>query len=234
MVSSRYQSISEDELKLADKALWAYYHFIKRTDARLVEIDFKSNYLKSCQDFSFNAISSNTTVNLSFDSNTLYLCWHYPEYPILIRSFPKHDILVLIADDANWITDILPDDVVFNFRKPSLSKKLINAFRQGIPVGCMFDYCYPTSKSLLSNFLGYPSRTPFGIIKLACMFNYSIVLITYEDQFRFERVSSESNSYPILIDSINKKIENAILKCPSRWLLWPSINNRWQNVNYEL
>ena len=224
------------EEKLIKKAQWSYYHFIKKNDCPFVELDFEKHFANSWEQFNQYAISDKKTPeDFTLNNATLYLCWHFPEYPLLLKSVAKSDMLILVADNSEWIINSISEEKIYNFRESNFKSKLIHSFKKRIPIICMFDYYYSSSKYIISNFLGYPSKTPYGVIKLALLFEYSISLITDKKETSIIPVNEiDLNSLQKTIDFINKKIETSILEIPSRWLLWPSIDNRWQNVDYEL
>lgn len=224
------------EEKLIKKALWSYYHFIKKIDFPFVELDFEKHFATNWERFNQYATSDKKLPeNPTLNNGTLYLCWHFPEYPLLLKSIAKGDILILVADNSEWIVNSISEEKIYNFKESSFNSKLIHALKRKIPIICMFDYYYSSSKYIISDFLGYPSKTPYGIIKLALLFEYSINLITDNKDTSGILINDIGlNSLQKTIDFINKKIETAILEIPSRWLLWPSIDNRWQNVDYEL
>jgi len=229
------------EDKLIKKAAWAYYHFIKKNNISSVELDFEKHFAFSWEMFNYYAtFNYNPIKNSPLKDECLYLCWHFPEYPLLLKSISKNEALILVADDNEGLLNIVDKGKIYNFRDNQFSSRLVHSFKKKIPIICMFDYCYSASKYIYSDFLGYPSKTPYGIIKLARLYNYQLNLVvdvdididvdkTHVTQMNIPN----SDSLQATIDFINKKIETKILEIPSRWLLWPSIDNRWQNVNYE-
>ena len=52
------------------------------------------------------------------------------------------------------------------------------ALKAGRPVFAMFDYCYPDSHSLVTEFLGRPARTPAGLLLLARRFGYTAHVVS--------------------------------------------------------
>jgi hypothetical protein len=165
----------------------------------------------------------------SSPERALYFGWHFPEYPLWLENMSRWGVLLLVARVSAWMEETTGRDALCNFRDPSLNLALPRALKAGRPVFAMFDYCYPDSHSVMTEFLGRPSRTPGGLLHLARRFGYKA------------HVVSERDGLPVLLDTfepaglsveesaqrINTAIETEILRDPARWLLWPLAGDRW-------
>lgn len=224
-------------IPLAKKAQWAYYHFLRRSEVEEVEESFMEGYLRSWFEFYRNAsIASGKSIdNIDCYEKSLFVLWHFPEYPLLTQFVAEHNILALVADRSDWMTQAMGEENQYHFRNGQLSTKLIAALKNGRPVCAMLDYHYDTSKHVWSNFMSYPARTPFGIIKLAQLHGYTIKLVSKREAELgiITQIDTSLFSLQEIIDNINHQIEKEILLHPSQWLLWPSIDRRWLNVDYE-
>jgi lauroyl/myristoyl acyltransferase len=81
--------------------------------------------------------------------------------------------------------------------------------------------------------LGQRCKTPSGIVELALRYSYRINFIPANvsiSDANFESVALESKVGNV-INAMNKCIEQDLLKNPTSWLLWPSLDRRW--VNYR-
>ncbi|MBJ2157936.1 hypothetical protein [Variovorax sp. IB41] len=196
----------------------------------LDESDFINGYLNSCyknaEQAAGTAISSRA-VNLEGGSKTLYLCWHFRDYPTLRPILLAHKAIILVARDADWLEDLTSAGLTFNFRSGKPISKLVREMRNGTPIVAMFDYCYEETKQEIVNFLSYPVRTPIGILKLGKLFNYEIrVLGPVKKDIGTLSHFKEINNVSALATTINSEISNAILRNPTEWLMWPALDQR--------
>jgi len=222
----------------AKKAQWAYHHYLKKIHLTDSELNFTDEFLNNWYQFYLNTIHETEQSVLPTESlhRTILIGWHFPEYPQLAEMVDKLDILVLIASEHSWLLEKLKEENVLLFRKEGPSSKLLRAFAAHRPIYAMLDYCYSTSPSLDVDFLGYPAKTPFGLIKLAIRFGYQFKFVNIDNKKLLIKNFEGSDFLEVqeVLQFFNKEIETAIMKSPSRWLLWPSVDNRWQNVDYDL
>ena len=222
----------------ARKAEWAYRHYLKKTHQTNFEQNFKDDFLNSWYQFYLNTIYRVEQFEPPNENlqKTVFIGWHFPEYPRLAEMVDQMNILVLIASEHSWLLENMKEENVLLFRKEGVSSKLIRALANHRPIYAMLDYCYSTSQSLDVDFLGYPAKTPFGLIKLAIKYGYQFRFVNMRDKElvikKFEG-PDQSDVHDVL-EFYNKEIEAAIMEAPSRWLLWPSVDNRWRDVNYDL
>jgi hypothetical protein len=225
---------------LARKASWAYNHYLRVTGNHPDSdpSSFIEQYLQSWCDFLLNAATGHTLRDIKEPplnyNHQLLIGWHCPEYPLWLPYASRHDILVLIARPDTWMSKIVGGKHLYFFRAQKLSSTLPRAFREGKPVFAMMDYCYNETVSINADFLGYPAKTPAGLLYLAQRYKYEIVFLTMRGRLGIAKDCFPADSYQIeeCAVRINKLIENEILRQPARWLLWPSVDNRWIGVNY--
>lgn len=166
----------------------------------------------------------------------LLVTWHFPEYPLILPTARLHDILVLIAQEAEWMTSAAGKEDLYLFRPPSTPIRILRAFKEGRPVAAMLDYCYDETAYEVADFLGYPARTPSGIFALAQRFRYEVEVLSFRDGklVIIDSFTAADGTIRDSVQRVNQAIEGEILRDPVRWLLWPSVDRRWIGVDYEL
>jgi hypothetical protein len=226
---------------LARKAYWAYSHFLLHSKAGQPRShSFELEYLDAWCDHYISAVQASAQFMAEMPSTTvaqkLLVTWHFPEYPLFLPAVRLHNILALIAQEAEWMISAAGRENLYLFRPPATSLGIVRAFKEGRPVAAMLDYCYDETSVIVSDFLGYPARTPGGIFVLAQRFGYQIEVLSFRDG-KFVIVDSfgaADGTIPDSVQRVNQAIENEILRDPVRWLLWPSVDRRWIGVDYEL
>lgn len=234
------QSFAMDYKALARKAAWAYSHYRKR--AGCIEYDrkdFINSHLDAWAEFLVSAASVdcsglNGQPILVDESPSLYVLWHFPNYPIFSAQVVICGGLVLVARVAPWMKPLSEAGLLFPFRNRS-AIGLLRACKQGRPLFAMMDYCYDETSSMDIPFLGYPARTPIGILKLAQRFCYRIRIVCEKDKQPFFREIGPISELSLqdLATNINAEIQAEILRDPPSWLLWASVDRRWRNVDYS-
>jgi len=223
------------------KGAWAYFHYYRRIKEkpRYDYDQFLYKHGKAWDDFLLSAAKvicgcgqiSIETLNIS--KKNMYLTWHFPEYPLFSKLFSSNS-LVFIARDAAWMQKTLKKDNLFNFKKSKL-KTILKKFQEGYPVTAMMDFCYPETNSINTTFLGYPARTPVGILKLGYQYGYNINVLGWNGTSPEILATFNSHDCSLYdqVSIINNKFEKNILRDPTVWLLWSSVDHRWVGVDYN-
>jgi hypothetical protein len=161
-------------------------------------------------------------------NKTLFVGWHFPEYPLLMNYGARSNVLVLIARLTVWMKDFEPSGCLFNFREAPSAKPLVQAFRSGRCVFAMMDHCYPETASVRSRLLDHPVRTPSGALKLAERFGYDVCFLSPRssgikviDTFPARELGVEGSA-----QRINDVLGREILRDPARWLMWINLPGR--------
>lgn len=227
--NSTLEFVLDNHRTLAKKSFWMYKK-LKSLGSNLEDTsNFESKYLQSWIVYYLSAsllTTNNKQLGISNNEPTLYITYHFPEYPLLGEFVNKYDILTMVASDSLWLSNFIKDEAnLYNFRSPKLSSKLVRAFKERKSILAMFDYCYETSRSITSNFLGIEVKTPYAILILAKRHNYKVKFI-YDNNGFYIKECPEDN-YLALTQTINNLITERIYKNPAQWLLWPSLDTRW-------
>ncbi len=162
----------------------------------------------------------------------LYLGWHFPEYPLWLENLSRWGLLILVARLAAWMEETTGRDALCDFRDPALNLALPRALKAGRPVFAMFDYCYPDSHALETEFLGLPARTPAGLLLLARRFGYTVHVVSVREGLPAILDTFDPAALPVeeCARRINATLEAEILRDPPRWLLWPMGEERWPSL----
>jgi hypothetical protein len=225
--------------ELRPLAVWAYSHYLNISGNRNIgdAAEFIEHYENSWSDFLLNAAGAlETTLKdpaLTYKQQLL-IGWHCPEYPLWLPFASRHEILVLVARAETWMSSTINEEYLHCFRTQAISSKLPRALARRKPIFAMMDYCYEDTHSETAEFLGYPARTPAGLIQLAKRYDYDIVFLTMRNDsiVPTQPFNVKSMSVSQIIKDLNAIIEREILRCPARWLLWPSVDRRWVGVDY--
>lgn len=216
------------------------YRFVRRHGSVVYDRHFKSKFIDSWCQFIINAISGATPTAAASDVQagncfdchdrpTLYLCWHFPEYPLIMERLIEKRIVTVVAKNAAWMQRLHECDLTANFRSVSGRHKLHKHFKYRSSILAMIDYCYEETKSEITPFLGVLCRTPAGIIRRCMLLNYRIVVISCEEGcFIAEEINNRENRDNInhVLTEINSRVSVRISRNPARWLLWPSLASR--------
>lgn len=230
-----YNFIRREYTGLAIRANKLYSFVFTRLQRPTISGDcFIENYLDSWERYLLRASQVHyhpVLLGTRFSNGNIYATWHFPEYPSFLRCLVDSDAFVLLARDVPWIKKVIPPERLIIFRSNSV-RRLAHAFQLRQPIVCMFDYCYAETRSLMSSFLGFPCKTPSGLLELLIRYNYSLKFLTSDGltvkaRPVAEHDSSSADCVQTLADSLNELIEAEILHSPCRWLLWPSIDTRW-------
>lgn len=223
---------------LARKSYWAYEHFCTRMGHEILSPAwFQQRYLEAWSDFFLSAAQASRGQRLILPKvetqKKIFIVWHFPEYPLLLPAVRDINALVLIAQQAQWMKLAAGENHLFNFLTAKNNLQLIRAFRLNQPIVAMMDYCYENTSCSEIEFLSYKAKTPNGLIKLAKRYQYTIEIISLTDGLVqvLDSIPTPLYSMHDILSLINNLIEKAILSNPPRWLLWPSVDNRWIGVN---
>lgn len=159
----------------------------------------------------------------------LFLGWHFPEYPLWLENMSRWGLLLLVARVSAWMTETVGREALCNFRDPALNFAIPRALKAGSPIFAMFDYCYPDSHSVVTPFLGRPSRTPGGLLHLARRYGYTVHVVSARDGLPviLDRFEAAGLTVEESAGRINAVIGDEILRDPTRWLLWAIAEDRW-------
>jgi hypothetical protein len=159
----------------------------------------------------------------------IYFGWHFPEYPLWLENMSRWGLLLLVARVPAWMAETTGRDALCNFRDPALNLAIPRALKAGRPIFAMFDYCYADSHSVVTDFLGRPSRTPGGLLHLARRFGYKAHVVSARDGLPVFLDTFDPAAFTVeeCARRINAAIEAEILRDPARWLLWPIAEERW-------
>jgi hypothetical protein len=165
----------------------------------------------------------------SSQERALYFGWHFPEYPLWLENMSRWGVLLLVARVSEWMAETAGRDALCNFRDPALNLAVPRALKAGRPIYAMFDYCYPDSHSVETEFLGRASRTPVGLLQLARRFGYQAHFVSVRDGLPVLLDTFDPAAFPIeqCAARLNALIETEIRRDPTRWLLWPMGEERW-------
>jgi hypothetical protein len=219
------------------KAYWAYVKAAERLNMPH-RATFELEYLESWVDYYLHAatvVASDSTITNSAKERTIFLTWHHPEAPLLMAKIKSLGALTLIAQEAHWMLELMGSGNTLLFRNPSSSISLLKAFRKGRSIACMIDYCYDETVNVKAPFLGYQASTPSGLLILASRFGYQIDFVSYKNKGIFKVASTHASNRTSqdLAAWINTHLEHEIIAEPARWLLWPSVDRRWRDVQYD-
>lgn len=196
---------------------------------------FLPKFIDAWTDFTRNALShvgpvqpEIRPVELGEETPTLLIVWHFPEYPLLLRQLLARRIMVAVAQDADWLRPLAEAGLTANFRSGRGLIALRRVWQARQSIAMMLDYCYSGTRHRVVDFLGYPCRTPSGLIELALRLNYSIRLVSVSDHCIQSEPLPElrTKSVDAVLQSLNTAISNYIKEQPARWLLWPSLSTR--------
>ena len=229
---------ADEHEQLARKARWA----LERARARGCSFErtasFEEGYLAAWSDFYLYAAHAHGGARLlapDVEPGTVYLTWHMPEYPLLLGHLRRFAPLVLIAQDADWMTRSLGEENLLPFRPQLDMSRLAEGLAARRPIAAMIDYCYDETRHVETPFLGYPARTPSGLFVLAARCDYAVCVAGVRDGVAVELVRLDPvPSDPVeCAAAVNTAVESEICADPSRWLLWPSVDRRWSGVDYN-
>lgn len=153
---------------------------------------------------------------------TLFVGWHYPEFPLAIVHGTQNNVLTLIARQAQWMDEFEATGCLFDFRTSKSLLPLARRFAAGQGVFAMMDYCYEDTGWVPARLLGQMVKVPAGVLKLACRFDYRIAFYSLRGDSICEVDSFEAKEAGIdgSAQRINDTLEQEILRAPARWLLW--------------
>jgi len=210
-----------------------YFDYCATSDKPSI-LEFRQEFIRAWSDFTRNALShigpafpDAIKVELGNESPTLYVIWHFPEYPLLMHHLAKRNVIVAAAQDAEWLRPLAQVGLVANFSRMEGLIALRRACEKGQSVAMMLDFCYEGTRNRVAKFLGLPCKTPSGLIELAHRFGLGVRLISISDNLICtELVPSFVNDADDCLEWLNTKISGCIERDPTRWLLWPSLWSR--------
>lgn len=236
---------------LSKKAWWSWVETEKVLDAkdhkrssltRLSEREFRIKWISSWISYFVNAarVSEGTPCGVAaiwgdttqLASANVYICWHHPSWPFAASALSQMGAQLMVAEETEWLTSAIPEDKILKFRTPTGIRKTVELFQRGGPVAAMLDYCYADTSAVAHvPFLGKPSRTPIGLLRLANRYGYAISIVEMNDLARTPEIVAHvgPNRMPEreLAIVVNEALSRAILADPEEWLLWPSLDRRW-------
>lgn len=170
-------------------------------------------------------------------------CFYYI-FLVLCREFKNLKIGVIKRDSRKIVTQIYNnvccenqvEDIILG---PDAGLKAYSYLRRGGIVGAMFDYAYEDTNLTLSNFLGHPAITPFGITTISVKFNIPVVPVFSirqpDERMKIEFMKTlwpiegkdRNENVFLLTERLNKIISQKILQHPEQWDLWRTLDYRW-------
>lgn len=200
---------------------------------RRVDRNFRPKFVRAWSAFTRNALShigparpDVIAVELQAAAPTLYVLWHFPEYPLLMGNLLGQNVTVAVAQDSEWLRPLARVGLAANFNRTGGLMALRRACEKRQPVAMMLDYCYEGTRHRVADFLGLPCKTPSGLIEVSLRLGYAICLVSSSDlSIRVEQVPPHQDVNDC-IHWLNARISEHIERDPTRWLLWPSLNSR--------
>jgi len=200
-------------------------------------LNFAKNFAAACQTFARCAARPEASSLILEVPTSLERCfilgWHFPEYPGLVTYATRQDMLCLLADSPIWLKHLADSGCTHVFRQSRNQLKLVRALKEGRPIYAMIDHIYPGSPSLTVSFLGYDTRVPSGPFELASRFGYQCSLLTMPREGRVKSISVPKGTAAEMAKTATDMLAAEILQIPSRWLMWPAVDQRWVDVDYD-
>lgn len=224
--AERYREFATRAWRIAREALG---RINAAPDGRL---EFENRFLDALADFMLN--TSTLAAELPYENapdlpRTLYVSWHFPEYPLGVPEMIRRNALQLVARHAGWMDPMAAAGCMHVFKTDKQSSAIPRAFREGRAVFAMMDYFYEGGVNVEADFFGLPARVPAGVLKLAERFDYRVCFLSKRpgciagiDEFSVKATGIEAAAR-----RINARLEAEILRDPARWLLWPNAASRW-------
>ncbi|MGJ4959641.1 hypothetical protein ACQR1H_28650 [Bradyrhizobium sp. HKCCYLRH2015] len=169
-------------------------------------------------------------VNLPASEKLLIVGWYFPELASLLGTAKEKHVVVLVSNDAPWLSELKDAGTTLNFRAEGGASALAAYMREGRNVFAMMDNIHPGTEFIRSPFFGRPAKTPAAILRLAIRNGYTLALIAPRDN-RVEVVATlpTAGKQPEdLAAWVNQKIEQEVRRAPERWLSWPTLAYRFQ------
>ncbi len=186
--------------------------------------EFIGQQVEARADFLLNAsFASERPCEIKADvRKTLFVGWHFPEFPLAIVHGSKHDVLTLIARQAQWMDKFESTGCLFNFQSSQTALALARRFAAGQCVFAMMDYCYEETSWVPARLLGQMVKVPAGVLKLACRFDYRIAFVSLRGDSicEVDSFAAKDSGIDGSAQRINDTLEQEILRTPPRWLLW--------------
>jgi hypothetical protein len=223
---------------LARKAMWAASQVASNGSAPAPDADFAADWLTAWARFYVDAATASTGGSLEIDKSDpgpdLLLTWHHPAYPLLLRALGRIEGLALLAQPCAWMSAAAGADNVICFRAPGSPAAITRAFASGRHIAAMIDYCYDETAFVMSPFLGLPSRTPVGVLRLASRFGYRVKVLSWAGKRPYIAASIPAAGLAPdrLANEVNEVISREIVADPTSWLLWPSLDRRWTTTEH--
>lgn len=236
---SALQEYLAPQVPLARKAEWAYRTFLAKTNGtpRIPLDEFQHFFLRASTEFYLNAAAASACPGEAPAGEdhgpVLYVTLHVPEYPFLANALRRvRNAVLLVAQDADWLARAAKGVELFRFRERNVVD-LRAIFRRGAPVAAMLDYAYDETGCVDVPFLGHEARTPAGVFALAGRSGYTVEVVAarrqgWEVLDRFAAPRDVRAAAARAAAALDREIVDA----PARWLLWPSVDRRWRNVDY--
>jgi hypothetical protein len=215
---------------LTKKILWAFDE-IKKVNPILSNIDntkFINEFYERQFEFYENILKVGSLKKNKIDfSRTVLFSYHFSKYPFIANFLDTDNIKILVARNSFWIQNIFNSSNLINFRE-SGKFQIIKSFIKGETFFSMFDYNYQETRSIKSNFLSISSNTPIGLIELTKKYDYKLKILGVENfEITVTEIKTKDKSVQELADELNNVLSLKIINNPSDWLLWPSIDRRW-------
>ncbi len=232
-VQARSLVLAQGYATVGQKALWVYRQCSGHPGLTEPPELFYLRHLEAWRQFLLAAARGrgpgDAVPEASRGPRKLFFGWHFPEYPLWLENMARWGLLLLVARVSSWMEETTGREALCNFRDPALSLAIPRALKAGRPIFAMFDYCYPDSHAVASEFLGRTSRAPAGLLHLARRFGYEVQVVSARDGLPSILATFDPAELSIegAARRVNAAIESEILRDPSRWLLWAIAEDRW-------
>lgn len=168
--------------------------------------------------------SSNSLV-LPRKERILIAGWHFPEIPSLFAYSRQIRALLLVSQDAPWLSSLKEAGCTLNIFDSNAPRQLMSEMQSGRIIAAMLDHYHPNTRSEKSTLLGRTVDTPSGVFDLCSRFGYLMVFVAPRAD-RVEvvaQIDTTGQTASNLAQQYNAWLEAEIKAEPARWLMWQSL-----------
>jgi hypothetical protein len=162
-------------------------------------------------------------------SHLILLSWHCPEYLRLLPLAPRLGAIVLMAQDADWFSDLRRAGCLLVTTADGAAAHLHDALNAGRSIIAMIDNLpVDAMATIMAPLFGRAVPTDITILRAGRDAGYRFVFVTPRSGHlqTAETIDPRGMADVDLATKVNALLEREVRSAPARWLFWPALPSR--------
>lgn len=155
----------------------------------------------------------------------LVVGWHFPEVPRALASLRDLHALLIVSQDAPWLSSLARAGSTANFQTSAGSRAIAAALGAGRVIAAILDHVHPGTDRIPITLCGRRTAMASSLLAGALDRSYSVAVlgprgghVTVVDRFETQGLTATTAAARIA-----RVLDAEVRRAPARWLMWPSL-----------